>query len=237
MKNDKTQDFEYEYIASDCSYDSCLRDNIDKVKQMLYVKKLLITKNIKELKDEFSDDSSYKNFITSILELTMSDPCFCYLKDFEDKILSLINHNRFKLKTSGYFRELENDAVVRLNQGKTNASKMLCYYKENEEWLRRYHFDDLDILLDAVAYDSNVIDMFNCVDRKEQSSDDIDIDYFLSSTAFLLNQYPILYQINPNYINYTKQVLKAIKQQEKSLIQQVDFTEKKLELVKKKKNA
>lgn len=129
---------------------------------VLVLKNHLIMLNEEQLSKVYHDDINYVIFIKSLHKLTLIDSGFLYLDDgLIEKIEMVIDYNRFK--TDSDIRDTINEIIKFLNSVKYSSPELknlyqLAYLAYQEE-TRKVKINDIDELLDYLAYDARIVEV------------------------------------------------------------------------------
>lgn len=190
-------------------YESLTEEDIAVSKELSYVyKNELIYCDSKTLIDLYNSKEDYYKFLGLNSILVNEDPGFlAFLALAIDNILVVINHSRYKYKTTGEVNLLENEIIVKLNILKRNATDDFKEeYREFQREVRMCNFENDEEILRSMAYDIHVI---KALEKGDLSK--LDTKKFISSTSYLLEDYSILYKNNKEYIDMTIDKLSDIK--------------------------
>lgn len=158
-------------------------------KNVIILKKQLITLDLDQLKEIYQDFDSYLVFLDTIAVMSNVDSAFLLLHDdFIPKIESIIQCHRFDVDSDTW--NLVNDAIQYLNLVKNytpDYKKLLIGgYRAYQEDVRGKKVKDIDELLLLLAGDAYLV-----VGMEEK---DIDVasddDYFMSSLNYFIETCP-----------------------------------------------
>lgn len=154
----------------------------------------LITVDINSLKEKYSDEKNFLEFLKNISLLLKNEKPFLLLSvAFLDKIRTILELNRFQIKDKKT-TDLINDILVKINklEGlKNNEKRYLVYnYIDYQNEVRHICYDDLANFLGAMALDYEVLEALLKYDVRNYSNDEA----FLATTNYFLEAEPEIYE-------------------------------------------
>lgn len=156
---------------------------------ILVLKNHLIILNDEQLSEVYHDDINYAIFIKALHKLISIDSGFLFLGDeIISKIERVIDYNRFK--TDSNTLDTINEIIVFLNSVKHSSFEhknlyQMAYLAYHEE-TRKVKINDIDELLDYLAYDARIVAVV--VDGDTAAVDDD--TKFMASLNYLIEMAP-----------------------------------------------
>lgn len=194
--------------------------NYDELLTIFCIRNNLLCCDALTLLEYQEDEQDYYTFLHSVLIVLEYDELFfIYFPEAMNTVLAMINQKRFSLKTKGEIRNAENIIIVRLNELKEKDTKEIKdYYHQEQELSRMNLYDDRKDLAQAMSYDMVVI-----LKLKNNDLDDVDPYLFLSSTAYLTENFPDYYKKHPEYISSTIECLEHFKVRKNFLYRRISY--------------
>lgn len=169
-------------------------NNIDEERKdfenLVFLRNQLSVASMQVLKEVYSDMDNYICLLDTLVLLTQVDGGFLLMSnDYYDRILTLVDLHRFDAED--IVRKVANDIIVYINdlsskQGSSLNTRLLIQYKEYQEDLREVNFDNIQDLINSVAYDAVVLlalskDRLDIIDNE---------DYFMYSLNYIMKCFP-----------------------------------------------
>ena len=169
-------------------------NNIDEERKdfenLVFLRNQLSVASMQVLKEVYSDMDNYICLLDTLVLLTQVDGGFLLMSnDYYDRILTLVDLHRFD--ADDIVRKVANDIIVYINdlsskQGSSLNTRLLIQYKEYQEDLREVNFDNIQDLINSVAYDAVVLlalskDRLDIIDNE---------DYFMYSLNYIMKCFP-----------------------------------------------
>ncbi len=166
-----------------------------------------------EIYEIYKDRNQYLEFLRSINQLIIDDPCFLVLEDKNiDKIQYVINKERFENKTVKDLTPIQNELIVKLNVLKNlNKETIIPRYIDQQMIGRGCIAMTKTALIKQIAHDYYLIHSL-----KEDTLENLEPSNFMCSTFYLLEEYPEMYKEHPEYLQETIDYVNKIKQQNES---------------------
>lgn len=146
----------------------------------------------------FKDKESIINFFRYTGQLLIDDPCFLLIEESNiRKIYKIINDYRFSKTACKSLCEIENNLIMKLNNLKQYKSEdLLNKYIDQQKIGRMWRGEIEKNLPSLMAFDYNVIDSL-----KTKNADKVNTNLFLSSSIYLMTEFPEFYSCNPEIIS------------------------------------
>lgn len=169
-------------------------NNIDEERKdfenLVFLRNQLSVASMQVLKEVYSDMDNYICLLDTLVLLTQVDGGFLLMSnDYYDRILTLVDLHRFDAED--IVRKVANNIIVYINdlsskQGSSLNTRLLIQYKEYQEDLREVNFDNIQDLINSVAYDAVVLlalskDRLDIIDNE---------DYFMYSLNYIMKCFP-----------------------------------------------
>ena len=158
------------------------------------IKTELITLDINKLKEKYSAEKNFLEFLKNISLLLENEKPFLLLSvAFLDKIRTILELNRFQIKDKNIIN-LINEILIKLNELenlKNNEKRYLVYnYIDYQNETRHIYYDDLANFLGAMALDYEVLKALLKDDVRNYPNDEA----FLATTNYFLDVEPEIYE-------------------------------------------